>query len=70
MTERGEDWPDWKDSGRRCSIIIDGNVVFGEVVADDFFFTGEEEIPIFHINTDDGRRLHFCDHDETFRYEP
>lgn len=71
MSERGEDWPDWKDSGRRGSIIIGGCIlVFGRVWADDFVFDGEEEIPIFSFHTEDGRELSFCDHDETFRFEP
>ena len=67
---RGEQyWPDWKDSGRRCSILIDGAVVMGEVVADDVFFTGEEEVPIFNINTDDGRYLSYPDYEDVFQYE-
>lgn len=66
---RGEDWPDWKDSGRRGSIIIDDVIVCGVVSADDFCFDGEEEYPVFTFHADDGRELPFCDHDETFQFE-
>lgn len=70
MTERGEDWPDWRDSGRRGSIIIGGTVIYGVVSADDFVFDGEEEYPIFTFHSDDGRELPFVNHDETFKFEP
>lgn len=67
---RGDVWPDWKDSGRRGSIVISGVVIYGTVSADDFFFTGEDEVPIFNFHAIDGRIFPFCDHDETFQFEP
>lgn len=66
---RGDYSPDWRDSGRRGSVVIDGEVLFCEIVADDVITGGEEEIPIWSLNMDDGRHLSFWDHDETFQYE-
>ena len=69
MTDRGGSWPDWRDSGRSGSIVIDGHVVLGVVYADDYLFDGEEEIPVFNFHANDGRKFSFCDHDESFRFE-
>lgn len=64
----GEGWPaDWKDVGRRVELLLkDGSTVAGELEADEFF-TGDDEVPVFTVVSDDGRRLSFVDH-EMWRY--
>jgi hypothetical protein len=42
--------PDWGDSGRRAEFKrADGTVITGTLWANDFFFNGEDEVPIFEI---------------------
>jgi hypothetical protein len=64
----GEDWPaEWRDVGRRVELLLeDGSTVTGTLEAEEFF-TGEDEIPIFTVRTDDGRGISFVDH-EKWRY--
>jgi hypothetical protein len=66
-----DNFPDWQDSGRRVVVKSkDGKVATGILRADDFFFDGENEIPIFHVKSDDGQEnLSLPDFDE-IKYLP
>jgi hypothetical protein len=53
--ENTTDWPTWKDAGKRVEVSLSGNVTIrGDLVVTDFFFDGQEEIPIFDVEGDDG----------------
>lgn len=54
-------WPDWKDAGKRVRIDCDGKVIEGVLYVDDFFFDGEDEVPMFRVRLDDGSSVSFAD---------
>jgi hypothetical protein len=48
------DWPDWGDCGKRVEVELhDGGRALGRLAAD-VWFTGEDEIPLFVIETEAG----------------
>ena len=48
------DWPDWPDVGRRVRLTMpSGERIVGRLEAAEFF-TGEDEVPVFSVRTDDG----------------
>lgn len=62
----GEVWraspahPEWDDDGRGVVLVLgDGRVVFGVLCADDFFFAGEEDGPLFSVELFDGTDIAF-----------
>jgi hypothetical protein len=57
------EWPDWKDVGRQIQLTMpDGESVIGRLCADEFW-TGEDEIPVFMVETLDGRCVSFAEAD-------
>lgn len=51
-----DDYPDWKDVGKRVEAELeDGRVVVGDLGADDWY-----DVPIFEIETDDGETHSFA----------
>lgn len=45
----------WDDDGKRVVLVTkDDRVVFGLLYADDFFFAGEEDGPLFSVTLIDG----------------
>lgn len=55
-------WPDWPDEGKRVEVEFDnGMMVQGTLDIDDVFFTGEDEVPVFFVITDDGKKQSFAD---------
>ena len=57
-------WPDWKDSGRTITVEIGGKLISGILYADDEFFTGEDEVPIFIVKTKDNKQYPFVEADK------
>ena len=56
--------PDISDAGRRVYVIDDnGKQIDGVLRCEDFFFTGEDEIPVFCVDADNGNRVTFADKD-------
>ena len=55
--------PDWKGSGGKPTefLMADGSVQPGEFYLDDTWFTGEETIPIWHVEWENGERISFYD---------
>ena len=58
-------WPDWKDSGRRVQVKLEGgSIVQGELFVADFFPDGEgDEVPVFEVLGDDGKEHGFAGND-------
>lgn len=50
-----DEWPDWRDDGKRVEVEPDdGTTVAGKLEIDDFLVDGDgEEIPIFMVIADD-----------------
>ena len=60
--ENTTDWPTWKDAGKRVEVRLSGDVIVrGNLVITDLFFDGEEEIPIFYVESDDVVLHNFAD---------
>lgn len=58
-------WPDWRDAGKRVELRMpDGQILRGELIIEDVFFNGEDEIPMFAVTLDDGSRASFVDAEE------
>lgn len=59
-----ECFPDWHDCGESVVVIDDeGVTIAGILRADDEFFTGEDEVPLFCIELKTGEKLSFADKD-------
>ncbi len=53
-------YPDWQDVGKRVEVTFDnGSTIQGELIAEEQFFTGEEEIPLLEIKMDNGEVVDF-----------
>lgn len=63
---RYENWPDWKDVGRKVEAEVKGAMVCGTLEAEEIW-TGEDEVPLFTILTSDGNEVNFVDA-ERWRY--
>ena len=62
--EWSKSWPDWKDGGKKVALKMpDGSIIKGELFVDDFFFNGEDEVPIFMVKTAGGESVSFADAD-------
>lgn len=61
----GENWPDWQDAGKRVELVMrDGSSIKGRLEVEDEFFTGDDEVPIFAVHTDDGVQAPFLEHEK------
>lgn len=59
--EWSKGWPAWRDDGKRVRLLLDdGKEALGTLRADDSFFDGEDEVPVFSVHTDDGQELSFA----------
>lgn len=58
------DWPYWGDMGSLVEVDLEDQgmrqTVVGKLVADDYFFNGEDEVPIFSIHCADGSIVPFA----------
>lgn len=58
-------WPDWQDSGKNVEIKMrDGRILCGQLFAEDEFFTGEDEVPLFMVVLEDGQKISFAECEE------
>lgn len=65
--EWGENWPDWRDAGRRVEMRLeDGSIVCGILRVDDMT-PGPDEAPIFVIEDSEGVKHSFVEHKQ-WRY--
>jgi len=48
--------PDWQDVNKRIS-VLKGTMTLSGTLCAEAFFTGEDEVPVFYVQTDDGQRL-------------
>ncbi len=58
MSDWTDDTPGRADAGKRVTVqFADGARVSGALVLFDYFFTGEDEIPLYNVRLDDGREI-------------
>ena len=63
------DWPNTEDEGKLIRVVYeDGTIIVGILVCDDWWFTGEDEIPIYVVeypaSPEAKERVPFADHKE------
>ncbi len=55
-------YPDWQDVEKKViATLISGDVVTGTLTIEDAWFDGEEEVPIFQIDCEDGKTISFAE---------
>jgi hypothetical protein len=56
------EYPDWQDANKQvCIKLSDGKEITGTLYVFDQFFTGEDEVPIFHVLESSGNSIPFVD---------
>ena len=61
------DWPNTEDEGKTVRVVYDDDtIIIGVLVIDDWWFTGEDEIPItmveYPVSPTVKERVSFADH--------
>lgn len=59
-----DSWPDWCDGGKSVEIRIGCHLIVGKLYVGDFFFNGEEEVPLFEVQTEHGINYYFSSQDD------
>lgn len=63
----GDDWPTWQDVDRHVEVLTKNEWYRGRLIVEDTVFDGEDEIPLYAVETPSGLELQFADH-EAWRF--